>query len=242
MHKSYSTSNFPKSTMSSQFTVNEWMQAIRSPTPYRVGNARLHMKPRMLAYCALLASAVLILLVYFIPSSSSSRIGLNCNYRNNRIDLNYDDTYPLTEPVKTALGTQFRIAVVTDLDTDSKSKDKSSTWVSFLKYGNLTISDNYSKVVINFDKTVTLSSKRAEGDRGMELSELIVFNGKLLTVDDRTGIVYEITNNKVIPWVILTDGNGKEEKGKKMNGSWIHRNTQLTEIHFIQVWNFVIMN
>lgn len=215
MHKSYSYSNFSKGNMSSQFTVNDWMQAIRAPTPYRVGNARLHVKPRMLAYCALIASAVLILLIYFIPSphTRSERLGFNCDYRTSKITTNYDDTYPLTDPVKTPIGIQYRIAIVTDLDTDSKSKDKSNTWISYLKYGNLTISDNYSKVTVNFDKTVTLSSKRAEGDRGMELSELIVFNGKLLTVDDRTGIVYEIYKNKVIPWVILTDGNGQEEKG-----------------------------
>ena len=195
--------------------MNDWMQAIRTPTPYRVGNARLHMKPRVLAYCAILAIAVLILFIYFIPSAHSDRFGLNCDYRSNRINSNYDLTYPLSDPIKTPQGTQYRIAVVTDLDTDSKSKEKSNTWISFLKYGNLTISDNYSKVTIQFDKTVTLTSKRAEGDRGMELSELIVFNGKLYTVDDRTGIVYEVTNNKVIPWVILTDGNGKEEKGNK---------------------------
>jgi soluble calcium-activated nucleotidase 1 len=37
----------------------------------------------------------------------------------------------------------------------------------------------------------------------MELSELIVFNGGLYTVDDRTGVVYRIEGTKVIPWVIL---------------------------------------
>ena len=50
----------------------------------------------------------------------------------------------------------------------------------------------------------------------MELSELVVFDGRLFTVDDRTGIVYEIINNKVVPWVILSDGNGKEPKGNEV--------------------------
>lgn len=49
--------------------------------------------------------------------------------------------------------------------------------------------------------------------RGMELSELIVFNGRLYTVDDRTGIVYEITDGKAVTWAILPDGNGKQLKG-----------------------------
>ncbi len=49
----------------------------------------------------------------------------------------------------------------------------------------------------------------------MELSELVAFNGKLYAVDDRTGVVFEITrNNHVIPWVILQDGNGHHSKGE----------------------------
>jgi len=50
---------------------------------------------------------------------------------------------------------------------------------------------------------------------GMELSELVTFDGKLLTVDDRTGIVYEIVEDQVVPWVILADGNGRMNKGFK---------------------------
>lgn len=51
--------------------------------------------------------------------------------------------------------------------------------------------------------------------RGMELSELVTFNGRLLTFDDRTGIVFEISNDMVSPWVILTDGDGPSTKGFK---------------------------
>lgn len=47
----------------------------------------------------------------------------------------------------------------------------------------------------------------------MELSELVVFNGKLLTFDDRTGIVFEVEKANVTPWVILQDGDGKSSKG-----------------------------
>jgi soluble calcium-activated nucleotidase 1 len=38
----------------------------------------------------------------------------------------------------------------------------------------------------------------------MELSELVTFNGALYTVDDRTGVVYKLDGNKVVPWVILS--------------------------------------
>lgn len=49
---------------------------------------------------------------------------------------------------------------------------------------------------------------------GMELSELVVFNGHLYSVDDRTGVVYRIEGNQAVPWVILPDGDGSVSKGQ----------------------------
>lgn len=49
---------------------------------------------------------------------------------------------------------------------------------------------------------------------GMELSELVVFNGHLYTVDDHTGVVYRIDDNKAVPWLILPDGDGTVPKGQ----------------------------
>ena len=48
---------------------------------------------------------------------------------------------------------------------------------------------------------------------GMELSELVAFNGRLYTCDDRTGVIYEINDNKAVPWVVMQDGNGRVTKG-----------------------------
>lgn len=48
----------------------------------------------------------------------------------------------------------------------------------------------------------------------MELSELVVFNGHLYTVDDHTGVVFRIQGNQVVPWVILPDGDGTVSKGQ----------------------------
>ena len=59
-----------------------------------------------------------------------------------------------------------------------------------------------------------LESHLAEKGRGMELSDLIVFNGKLYSVDDRTGVVYQIDGSRVVPWVILSDGDGTVGKGR----------------------------
>ena len=67
-----------------------------------------------------------------------------------------------------------------------------------------------------------ITSQYAYGDRGMELSELVVFNGRLYSCDDRTGIVYEIQVDKrlAIPWVILADGDGTDS-GKGFKCEWM---------------------
>ena len=57
-----------------------------------------------------------------------------------------------------------------------------------------------------------------QGGRAMELSELVAFNGHLLSVDDRTGVVYKLRGESVVPWLILADGDGEVAKGFK--GGW----------------------
>ena len=76
---------------------------------------------------------------------------------------------------------------------------------------------------IHFEnKPTELSSQYAYGVRGMELSELVVFNGRLYSCDDRTGIIYEINAMKklAIPWVILSDGDGTDS-GKGFKCEWM---------------------
>lgn len=58
----------------------------------------------------------------------------------------------------------------------------------------------------------------------MELSELVTFNGRILTFDDRTGIVFEINNDNVSPWVILTDGESISPKGFKSEWATVKNN------------------
>ena len=67
----------------------------------------------------------------------------------------------------------------------------------------------------------------------MELSDLKMYNGLLLTVDDKTGIVYRWVNvksvriifrfkgNVVVPWVIFADADGNSEKRLKFILSYI---------------------
>ncbi|XP_035494347.2 soluble calcium-activated nucleotidase 1b isoform X1 [Scophthalmus maximus] len=127
----------------------------------------------------------------------------------------YNDTYPLSPPEKTRKGIRYRIGVIADLDTASRSS-KDQTWFSYMKRGYLTVSESADRLQVEWDvETVTLESHLAEKGRGMELSELVAFNGHLYSVDDRTGVVYRIEGNQAIPWVILPDGDGSVSKGFK---------------------------
>ena len=72
----------------------------------------------------------------------------------------------------------------------------------------------------------------------MELSELVVFNGHLYSVDDRTGVVYKVTKDhkghwKVIPWVILAEGNGEETKGQVLKLKYWLRKSFLSRGHLV---------
>lgn len=127
----------------------------------------------------------------------------------------YNDTYPLSAPQRTPGGTRYRIALIADLDTGSKAQEE-NTWFSYLKKGYLTLSNSGDKVAVEWDKGhKVLESHLAEKGRGMELSDLVVFNGKLYSVDDRTGVIYQIEGTKAVPWVILSDGDGTVGKGFK---------------------------
>ncbi|KAI6243958.1 hypothetical protein M3Y99_00063200 [Aphelenchoides fujianensis] len=110
-----------------------------------------------------------------------------------------------------------KIRVVTDLDHDSKLPNK-QTWHSIMKTGRLTVSADGQRAAIEWDdsRDIILTSTMAAGGRAMELSDLAVFNGRLYSADDRTGLVYEINGrNEIIPWVFLNDGPGNVTKGLK---------------------------
>ncbi|KAM9281018.1 LOW QUALITY PROTEIN: soluble calcium-activated nucleotidase 1 [Morus bassanus] len=159
-----------------------------------------------------------VLLLFCLHRSSPARHSPP-NPRNWQLSLQagdrYNDTYPLSPPQRNPEGVRYRIGVIADLDTQARGSEE-HTWFSYLKKGYLVLSDSGDSVTVEWDKDESmLQSHLAEKGRGMELSELVVFNGKLYTVDDRTGVVYQIEGNKVVPWVILPDGDGTVGKGFK---------------------------
>ncbi|KAG9334550.1 hypothetical protein JZ751_007486 [Albula glossodonta] len=141
----------------------------------------------------------------------SRRAGVSEGYRHER----YNHTYPLSPPDYTPRGVRYRIAVIADLDTASRG-DREGTWFSYLRQGHLLVVEGGERMEVEWDSAqVVLEGHLGEKGRGMELSELVVFNGHLYSVDDRTGVVYRIQGNMAVPWVILPDGDGSVSKGSE---------------------------
>lgn len=217
----------------------DWRSALRTPPTYRIGNRTV----RFNYHIALLIGGVCALFLIFFyvmgstsssdatwlknyASSTSSDRGVASSsgiYNNAMVNdefASYNSTYPLTKPLVGRPGViTFRIAMVADLDTNSKVENNGATiWRSYLKKGHLSYMSSKDEITINWDSAIptVLESSFSLKGRSMELSEIVTFNGKILTFDDRTGLVYDITNNnKPIPWIILLDGNGHNTKGFK---------------------------
>ncbi|KAF9414872.1 hypothetical protein HW555_007341 [Spodoptera exigua] len=193
-------------------TLRDWRKALRTPATYRVGNA-VRIQPQFVLLIGLIG-AFLVVLFYYNWWTSSQPAAVHKWGSSVRP---YNLTYPLTSPLYSGDVVTFRIGIVTDLDTNSKSNTQKHTYISYLKRGFLYYNRVKKSVKVTWDsrEPTQLSSTYSHKGRGMELSELIVYDGRLLTFDDRSGMVFEIVDNKVLPWVILTDGNGRVEKGFK---------------------------
>ncbi|XP_071381247.1 soluble calcium-activated nucleotidase 1b isoform X2 [Centroberyx affinis] len=215
--------------------------ALASMTGAATSDPRFHLKWRAIAVASLLALALLLYMHRTVGGGDNTTRGY---YRNRahswqmhsegndiisdtnrrtvgslssvqKREKRYNDTYPLSPPEKTKYGIRYRIGVIADLDTASRSS-KEQTWFSYMRKGHLTVSESADRLEVEWDaETVTLESHLSEKGRGMELSELVVFNGHLYSVDDRTGVVYRIEGSQAVPWVILPDGDGLVSKGFK---------------------------
>ncbi|XP_077412030.1 soluble calcium-activated nucleotidase 1 [Vanacampus margaritifer] len=178
---------------------------------------RLKWRPIVVAAVSL---AVVLLLFMHLSAGLHPRVYASESWRADhhqppRAATGYNDTYPLSPAERTPQGMRYRIAIIADLDTNSRG-ETSLSWFSYMRRGYLLVSQSGDSVSVEWDAERTmLQSHLAEKGRGMELSELVVFNGKLYSVDDRTGIVYGIDGSKVVPWLILPDGDGNVAKGFK---------------------------
>ncbi|XGW33599.1 hypothetical protein V3C99_017760 [Haemonchus contortus] len=103
-------------------------------------------------------------------------------------------------------------------DMDSQSR-QGNVWHSPMVIGTLALTADRKSAAVEWLSSFNYTSVLNYGNRGMELSDLIYFNGKLMSVDDKTGIVYRIDGRRVIPWVILSDENGTDPTPFK--GEWL---------------------
>ncbi|CAF0703078.1 unnamed protein product, partial [Brachionus calyciflorus] len=216
-----------------QWAMNDWMKKVRTPTRYRIGNNQVNLKINSKHVIMTLGISLIFLILYLLIFKQHPDTPTEYKYQqlndfknkfvyeifDNGESKAYNSLYPLNPPVQKGNTKIFNLLAIADLDTSSKIEGKETKFVSFLLKGRLILNDDLRNAEIEFDHEPSeLSTQYSYGDRGMELSELIVFNGKLYSCDDRTGIIYEIhaDRNMAIPWVILVDGDGKNtSKGFK---------------------------
>ena len=177
-------------------------------------------------FCGILVTTLCYVL-YALPKSNF-RVTERGIHSKTTLDYQFptkvERSCPMTKPKRTKAGAlSYRIGIITDLDEKSKHPSKLFTWVSYFKRGKLVLNGAlnpaYNKISVEWDdENVVLTSHLAQGGRGMELSELVCFDGRIFSMDDRTGVVYQIFDRHVSPWVVMADGDGRETKGFK--GEW----------------------
>lgn len=170
---------------------------------------------------ALLFTFIIVIIALLLPRRTRNPAFGNASdvflIHDDYLLYTYNSTYPLTAPNTIGDVKNFRIGVVAD--QDKKSKASNTQWFSWFKTGTLSLHPDKTLSVRWDPDMIKIVTRMSEKGRGAELSDLCVFNGRLYTVCDRTGIVFEIANGKLIPWVILQDGDGKVDKGFK--GEWM---------------------
>lgn len=122
----------------------------------------------------------------------------------------------------------FRIAVIADLDQTSKKAD-GKQWKSTYMTGTLRRKgESYD---IKWDAPAEIVTSHNEAGRGCELSELVRYNDRLYTFDDRTGIMFEVEHSDrsdalpapyLVPRHIFMEGGGDiNDKGLKIEWSTV---------------------
>lgn len=195
-------------------SLKDWRKAIRTPPTYRVvKNTSKFQTQAVLGFTL----ACLFLLYLFYGSDSEENA---TDYKSQAEEyittvVKYNSTYPITKPVHVHDSIHYKIGLIADMDHSSRSKLESNTWISYYLQGTLIWNPSAQTVDVKLDKNhfKTLKTKYSYNGRGMELSELVTFNGDLIVIEDRSGIVYRITDENANAWLLLTDGDGRSDKG-----------------------------
>lgn len=212
------TQNLPDT---SSTMIRDWRKQLKAPPTYRIGSSKIRIHYHI-ALLILSFGALICIFVGLKPNSQSSYSNKRrWNYETlpSKPSSAYNYTYPLTSSIVNSGIVTFRIGLIADMDKESKHPTKANTWRSYLKKGLLSYSPSKNSIALTFndnDPATEISSGYSLKGRGMELSELVTYNGHILTFDDRTGLVFQLLDeSKVIPWILLMDGAGNTGKGFK---------------------------
>ncbi|KAG5185700.1 apyrase family protein [Tribonema minus] len=161
-------------------------------------------------YCTVAIVMTIVLLVFALPT-----ITLYGRASNNMQPS-------LISPAEvTGHPSDYRLLVIADLDTQSRVGTDGKVYHSILQEGTLHRSADTGRYSVQWGGAHKLKSGHNEAGRGMELSELVEYNGRLYTFDDRTGIVFEVIKESsgdyhVAPKHVLGEGDGSVDKGMKI--------------------------
>ncbi|CAL2049757.1 unnamed protein product [Caenorhabditis brenneri] len=108
------------------------------------------------------------------------------------------------------------LSIITDMDSKSKSTDN---WYSTIQYGALALSQNRTTAFIHWMEKLNITSNFNFNQKSMEMSDLKIYRNRLLSVDDKIGVVYWLRNGTAIPWVITSTGDGT--KSTPFKGEWM---------------------
>ncbi|KHJ91589.1 Apyrase [Oesophagostomum dentatum] len=83
---------------------------------------------------------------------------------------------------------------------DGDSKGEGYQWRAVTRNGTLSLNSERTMATITWDlrSDVDIMSGFSYKGRGMELSDLVEYNGRILAPDDKTGIIFEIRDNKQV--------------------------------------------
>lgn len=178
---------------------NPWRKILRRVTKFSRQFSRV-------IFALLIVNCIVIFLVWAHPYAKSKGLtvkGAKQNYKYVTVPSTSVKSYPL--------------AIIADLDKRSRVEGTTARrWRSILKKGELRKHPS-GQFTMHWLEDQEVFGSFEEAGRGMELSELLDYRGKLYGFDDRTGIVYELVKgNRAIPRHILMEGDGNTDKGMKI--------------------------
>jgi len=172
-------------------------------------------------YVIAMLVSLFLLAIYHSKAPLSSQLRSNSSTSTAHFGGSPHEGYFSAEKANTKKN-EFRFAMVSDLDQLSRVEtSKKPLFKSMLMPGTLTYDPVKNAYSMKQHTVRYLESAHNEAGRGMELSELTLFQNRLLAFEDRTGIVFEIlskdkgADSYAVPRFIISEGDGDTDKGMK---------------------------